>query len=312
MKKYIKIISIILLLISLVLPLTYSYAIDKFQENKFFEVSNTQVSKTENVEMIINLENIQYNKFIFELESDQNISEIDVSEGQVEIEKGNNEIVMEINKQNNQLKNIALSYTIPDEKEIGNKIKFIATITNCENEEETESIEYEIEIIEKSEDNKNEDSTEKPEDNVENDKEQDTVKVPENNNSKTEQISNNTTINSNINNMQKVVSTVTKKSSQNITETVTYNGSNNNYLSNLSIENYSLNKEFSKENSTYFIEVENDVNILNITATAEDETGTVCIYGNENLEQDNNKILISVTAENGNVRNYRIYVTKKT
>lgn len=327
MKKYIKIILIILLLISLVLPFTYSYAIDKIQEESFFEVSNTQVTKTENIEMTMNLEQIKYNKFIFELKSDENIGDIDVEEDQIEVEKSNNEIVMEIDKQNNQLKNIALSYTIPDDKEIGDKIKFTATITNCENEEEAESIEYEIEIIEKqeTEDNKNEGNTEKPEDdkNEENtnkpenneednkkqeDNKQNNISLPENNNSKTEQLSNSGTIN----NMQKVVSTVTEKNSQNSTETVTYNGSNNNYLRELSIEGYSLNKDFSKENSTYFIEVENDVNTLNITANAEDETGTVCIYGNEDLEQGSNKILISVTAENGNVRNYRIYVTKKS
>lgn len=330
MKKYKKIVLIILLLISLVLPLTYSYAIDKIQEFSFFEVSNTQVTKTENIKMIINLEKIQYKKFIFELKSDEDISNIDVLEEQVEMEKDDNEIVMEIDKQSNQLKNIVLSYTIPDAKEVGDKIKFIATITNCENEEEIESIETEIEIIEKQEtgeleDNKNEENTEKPEDNknqeindkTENNKEQennklDNMKVQENNNSKTEQQSNMSNINSNVNNMQKIASTAITKSSQNVAETVAYNGSNNNYLSDLSVENYSLNKEFTKENSTYFIEVENDVNTLNIAANADDDTGTVCIYGNENLKQGNNKILISVTAENGNVRNYRIYVTKKT
>lgn len=322
MKKHIKIVLIILLLISFMLPLTYSYAIDKIQEDSFFEVSNTQVTKTENIKMIINLEKIKYNKFIFELKSDEDISNIDVSEEQVEIEKNNNEIVMEIDKQSNQLKNIELTYTIPDEKEVGDKIKFIATITNCENEKETESIETEIEIIEKQEteepeDNKNEENTDKPGDN----KNQETTdklennveynKEQENNSSKTGQQINRSNINSNVGNMQKVASTVTTRSGQNVIETVTYNGSNNNYLSDLSIENYRLNKEFTKENSTYFIEVENDVNTLNITATADDDTGTVCIYGNEDLEQGSNKILISVTAENGNVRNYRVYVTKK-
>ena len=94
-------------------------------------------------------------------------------------------------------------------------------------------------------------------------------------------------------------------------EAVTYNGSNNNYLSDLSIENYDLNKEFTKENSTYFLEIENSIDKLNIIANSEDENATVCIYGNENLQTGNNKILISVTAENGNVRYYRIYINKK-
>lgn len=312
MKKYVKIVLIILLLIALVLPLTYSYAIGKIQEVRFFEVSNIQVTKTENIKMIINLEKIEYKKFIFELKSDEDISDIDVSEEQVETQKNNNEIVMKIDKQSNQLKDIVLSYTIPDEKEIGDKIKFIAIIRNCENEEETESIETEIEIIEKQEteepkDNNNQETSNKSENNMENNKEQannkqNNMKVSENNNLEQQ---------SNMSNMQEVTSTVTTKSSQNVAKTVTYNGSNSNYLSDLSIENYSLNKEFSKENSTYFIEVNNDVNTLNITANTDDDTGTICIYGNEDLEQGCNKILISVTAENGNVRNYRIYVTKK-
>ena len=74
----------------------------------------------------------------------------------------------------------------------------------------------------------------------------------------------------------------------------------------------SLNKEFSKENSTYFITVEKDVSSLEIIANADDEASSVCIYGNEEIADGTSKILISVTAENGNVRNYRIYVTKNS
>ena len=100
-------------------------------------------------------------------------------------------------------------------------------------------------------------------------------------------------------------------SSNTQTVNVTYNGSDNNYLSELSVDGYTLNKEFSKENSTYFLTVENEIESLDVLAVVEDDTATKCIYGNENLKEGTNKILISVTAENGNVRNYRIYVTKK-
>ena len=100
--------------------------------------------------------------------------------------------------------------------------------------------------------------------------------------------------------------------SYNTTQKVTYNGSDNNYLKKLVVSNYELNREFSKENTTYFVTIENDINKLNIKATAQDEDAIVCVYGNENLKEGTNKILISVTAENGNVRNYRIYVTKNS
>ena len=58
---------------------------------------------------------------------------------------------------------------------------------------------------------------------------------------------------------------------------------------------------------TYFINT-NNTNSFNVIATAEDSTAKVCIVGNDNIQSGNNKILISVTAENGNIRYYRIFV----
>lgn len=101
-----------------------------------------------------------------------------------------------------------------------------------------------------------------------------------------------------------ISSTNIQNSSSNST---TYNGSNNNYLSSLKIENYDLNTEFSKENETYYINVSSQESI-NVTATSESASAKVRITGNENIKEGQNKILISVTAENGNVRYYRIYV----
>lgn len=44
--------------------------------------------------------------------------------------------------------------------------------------------------------------------------------------------------------------------------------------------------------------------------TAEVSDAIVTIYGNTDLQDGKNKIIISVTAVDGSVRNYRIYVTK--
>lgn len=90
-------------------------------------------------------------------------------------------------------------------------------------------------------------------------------------------------------------------------ETATYNGSNNNYLKNLKIKGIELNTSFNKENTTYFIKVTN-TSTLKITATAEDNSAKVAVVGNDNIKQGTNKILISVTAENGDIRYYRIFV----
>lgn len=292
------------------------------KKKSFLKYQKLGVTKDENVEMVINLDSINYEKFIFKLKSDENIDNIEVTDEQVDIEKNNDEIIMEIDKKNNQLENITLSYSINDDKKVGDKIKFTATIINYDNEEETQSIETYIEIIEKNTDDSDQskDEQNKPEnnqtgnlennktENIENNKTEDIVnddlKIEQPNNINNEKLT--------TNNSQKSASNiVVTESNKKDMEAVTYNGSNNNYLSDLSIENYDLNKEFTKENSTYFLEIENSIDKLNIIANSEDENATVCIYGNENLQTGNNKILISVTAENGNVRYYRIYINKK-
>lgn len=90
-------------------------------------------------------------------------------------------------------------------------------------------------------------------------------------------------------------------------ETATYKGSNNNYLSKLQVKGIDLNTDFNKENTTYFIKVTNTSD-LKITATAEDNTAKVVITGNDSIKEGTNKVLISVTAENGDTRYYRIFV----
>jgi hypothetical protein len=91
-------------------------------------------------------------------------------------------------------------------------------------------------------------------------------------------------------------------------ETATYNGSNNNYLSSLEIDGVQLTSDFNKETSTYFATVEG-LETITVTANAEDSNSKVAITGTT-LKSGENKILISVTAENSDVRYYRIYVTK--
>jgi hypothetical protein len=107
----------------------------------------------------------------------------------------------------------------------------------------------------------------------------------------------------------KVIST-SMASAETDKETVSYNGSNNNYLTSLSVDNYNLNTTFSKTNMTYFISVESDISNVDVNAIAEDDEAKISVYGNTDLKSGRNKILISVTAKNGDVRVYRIYATK--
>ncbi|MBQ9625399.1 MAG: hypothetical protein IJR47_04745, partial [Clostridia bacterium] len=96
-------------------------------------------------------------------------------------------------------------------------------------------------------------------------------------------------------------------SAQSSANNAVYNGSGNNYLSTLEIEGISLNTNFNKENTTYFITVQ-DKESLSINTVAEDENAKVYITGNSGLAKGDNKVLISVTAENGAVRHYRVFV----
>ncbi len=281
MKKILNIVLISIVLVTFILPSTHSCAI----EEAFFEISELEVSKNDKIEMIINLNQIKYNKFLFELKASEDIENVEIGGNKItdntdkitdaglEVEKSGNEISIEVNKETNNLDSLILYYQVPQNLNVNDKIKFFATIANLdsnETESDTQTVEIEVKIIE---------NTKNPEDN------------------------NRTT---NTKNTISSSGTTSKTTEQ----TVTYNGSDNNYLSDLSVNGYTLNKEFSKENSTYFITVEKDVSSLEIIANADDEASSVCIYGNEEIADGTSKILISVTAENGNVRNYRIYVTK--
>ena len=351
LKKAVAIISILALLI----PITYSYALSvvkpNMKEKQFFEISKTEFTKNEKVEMIINLDSIKYNEFIFELKSDEVIENVEIVQSdEIDAEKNNNEIIMEVNKAKTNVKTINLFYEIPENKNVGDTIKFIATITGEiidgkeENEqpngneptgeeeselpaqkednkiiiEETEnndfklekqSIEIEIKIIEEKNDDKQEDN--KQEENkpgVQIPSTENNNQIPNKNNGESSTVQKIPTGYSNIqyNSMSNI------SIGNNQTPKVTYNGSDNNYLSELSVEGYTFNRTFSKENTTYFVTVENGIEKLNITAKVDDDESIVNIYGNENLKEGTNKILIAVTAENGNVRNYRIYVTKNS
>ena len=95
-----------------------------------------------------------------------------------------------------------------------------------------------------------------------------------------------------------------------LTQNTQYKGSQNNYLESLSITGIELGKEFKKTTTNYFVTVDKSVNSVTINAVPKDSDAIVTIYGNTDLQEGKNKILINVTAENGDVRTYKIYVTK--
>lgn len=316
---------IIIILILLLFTFNFSYAESENleEDSNVFWVKNTSVTIDEKIEMEIDINKIEYEKSIVEITSTTEMEEILVKDDQgLELEKDNEKVIIEINKNNIMLDKIILSYKLPKNLKVEDTIIIKANVVNLEAPEEEQNYSETITIVEKQEDEskkeKNENTAEventKKSDTVKEEKSSDNAKQSENNQEKT-------SVSSSIlkaaaysaitSKTGTFVSNSSSSKSSSKEENVTYKGSNNNYLSSLNFEGYELNRKFSKENDTYFLTVNSDISFINLTAEAEDNKATIKVYGNEDL-QKNNKILITVTAENGNTRNYRIYLNKST
>ena len=333
MKKQIKLFIVIILLI-LLMYVPISYAIEaKFElnikndtegavnqvQNKsdFFTVDSREKEIGSTLNMYINLSQIDYDVSKFTLTSTNSIDNIQNSNG-IEIKKENDEFSLIINKNELNIEQIILTYTIPNNFKVGDKFTLIGRISKYEennvNDADVEKTESNIE----NNDQENLKEQEKSKDAEKEIKIEITITEKQGNEKEDKkEIENNIEDNKVNKESKKEVEQTQNTSVKNITtnssntQTIVYNGSSNNYLENISITDYELNTEFKKENTTYFLTVENDVTSIKVTVTKEDSSSKVYIYGNENLKVGTNKVLISVTAENGDVRNYRIFVNKE-
>lgn len=93
------------------------------------------------------------------------------------------------------------------------------------------------------------------------------------------------------------------------TKPVVYYYSSNSYLKSLEVEGYEI--EFDKYTNEYKITVPYDVTSLDISALAEHYGARVEITGNEKFEVGENTVTITVTAENGSTREYKLIVDKE-
>lgn len=82
--------------------------------------------------------------------------------------------------------------------------------------------------------------------------------------------------------------------------------SKNNYLKSLGVEGATLTPVFNKDTLEYFVELEPETTSIKINATKEDSTASIIGSGEVQVSEGDNKIEISVTAQNGNVRKYII------
>ena len=82
--------------------------------------------------------------------------------------------------------------------------------------------------------------------------------------------------------------------------------SSNNNLSSLYVVGYDLNPSFDKKTLKYTVELEAETTDITVNAAVEDSKATVTGTGNIAVSDGNNNIVISVTAENGEVKKYEI------
>ena len=333
-------IAIGILIITLVFILQNTYAINfNKKEKNFFEVNKHEISAGDTLEMQINIDSINLEKSKFVLSSNFDLNNIYNLSDEISIEKENNDIVLEIDKSKLELNKIIFYYNIPKEIQVGSKLILRASIEsipeqtensiieddkNEEIDKEKDEIDIGDNLIQETNENNNTQINEidiceiivtiieKSEENSDNN---DKNLNGENKETNPDLIGDkvNEESQTGLTNKEIQFNSILSASKANISENsekIIYNGSGNNYLESLEIEGVELNKLFNKESSTYFTTVDDTISSITVTAIAEDENASVCMYGTDNLKEVENKVLISVTAENGNVRNYRIYVNK--
>ena len=87
--------------------------------------------------------------------------------------------------------------------------------------------------------------------------------------------------------------------------------SSNADLKSLSVEGYTLSPEFNKNETNYTLEVPNDVESVVISAVKDESHAQVSGGGTIELAEGLNKVVITVTAQKGNVKKYNIDITRK-
>lgn len=85
--------------------------------------------------------------------------------------------------------------------------------------------------------------------------------------------------------------------------------SSNNYLKSLSIDGYELQPVFNKDTLEYKVDLKIDTTKINVLAQAEDAKATIKGTGEVTVNDGANTIIVTVVAENGNEKQYKINAT---
>lgn len=87
--------------------------------------------------------------------------------------------------------------------------------------------------------------------------------------------------------------------------------SKNNNLASLGVEGFTLTPEFNANTLEYSVIVPEDTKNVNITGTVQDKKASITGVGIHDVNQGNNKFLVTVKAENGSEKTYTINVDVK-
>lgn len=87
--------------------------------------------------------------------------------------------------------------------------------------------------------------------------------------------------------------------------------SKNNNLASLGVEGFTLTPEFNANTLEYSVIVPEDTKEVNITGTVQDKKASITGVGVQQVNQGNNKFLVTVKAENGSEKTYTINVDVK-
>ncbi|MEY8356361.1 dockerin type I domain-containing protein [Lachnospiraceae bacterium 54-53] len=91
----------------------------------------------------------------------------------------------------------------------------------------------------------------------------------------------------------------------------TGDGSPNNKLSGLSVEGFVMTPTFSRDTLEYNLIVDPSVSTINVNASLLNSAASVSGTGTITLQNGNNDIKVTVTAQNGNVREYILHVVRQ-
>ena len=258
-------------------------------DSLFFKSNKNKALKEEDVTITLDLNTITYDKYNVTITSSDNINSLTTND--ITINTLNNEISFDIDSLSMDIRLISFNYKVNNSLNEGDTVVFTAKITEINETGEYNSVtEYVTITVDKKKE-------ERPND--------------DNNNQNPNKPNNTNTMNKiNTSNFNKSSSSKSFSFSKPV-ETVTYNGSDNNYLNSLSIKGYKFNNSFSKEKSTYFVTVKNSTKKVVVNYKKSSSKSKVIVTGNTNLKVGVNKVLVTVNAENGNSRVYRIYVTRE-